>query len=189
MRQSLLCRFNAPLRIGPCHWWAGCGFLICTGPYTILQELSDKLRVSRFANPWVFGRGRGKSMGRMATMRAGVEVMTTTRLDTATASDKLWANFLLSRPAGSERPNLRYARICGADGCAVTAIRRGPDRPRCTLGHRRASGRAGRPVTVGARHLDERETGKEAHGITYALHALQPQVDGLRLQRLCLAQQ
>ena len=32
-------------------------------------------------------------------------------------------------------------------------------------------------------------TGKEAQRIAYALHALQPQVDGLRVQRLCLAQQ
>jgi hypothetical protein len=61
MRQSLLGRFKAPLRIGVCHWWAGCGFLICTGPYTILQELLDTLRVSRFANPWIFGRGRLRS--------------------------------------------------------------------------------------------------------------------------------
>ena len=55
--------------------------------------------------------------------------------------------------------------------------------------HRRASGRADRPVAVSARHLDERVTGKEAQRIAYVLHALQPQVDGLRVQRLCLAQQ
>ena len=62
MGQSLLGRFKAPLRMGVCHWWAGCGFLICTGRYTILQELLDTLRVSRFANPWVFGRGRLRSL-------------------------------------------------------------------------------------------------------------------------------
>jgi hypothetical protein len=55
--------------------------------------------------------------------------------------------------------------------------------------HRRASGRADRPVAVGARHLDERVTGKEAPRIAYVPHALQPQVDGLRVRRLCLAQQ
>jgi hypothetical protein len=58
MRQSLLGRLKAPLRIAVCHCWAGRGFSICTDPYTILQEFLDTLRVSRFANPWVFGRGR-----------------------------------------------------------------------------------------------------------------------------------
>jgi len=58
IRQSLLGRFKAQLRIAVCHWWAGCGFSICTDPYTILQELLDTPRVSRFASPWVFSRGR-----------------------------------------------------------------------------------------------------------------------------------